>query len=120
MHWLPYRVSKAHRSSVYPSSEHSHNGLTFETSDSELLIMAKLNSADRVKVSYTESLWLTSRASDHGIQRSEVGFLLGAQNFFLCPWKKVSFAQGFTSKTRLNAKPIKENEILSSFRYYSV
>ena len=85
-----------------------------------LFIVAKLNSADRVKVSYTESLWLTSRASDHGIQRSEVGFLIGAQNFSLCPWKNVSFAQGFTSKTRLNAKPIKENEILSSFRYYSV
>ena len=82
-----------------------------------LFIVAKLNSADRVKVSYTESLWLSGRASDHGIR---IEFLRGAQNFILCPWKKVSFAQSFMSKTRLNAKPIKENEILSSFRYYSV
>ena len=33
VHWPPYRVSKAHCSSVYPWSEHSHNGLTLKTSD---------------------------------------------------------------------------------------
>ena len=29
-----------------------------------------------------ESLWLSGRASEHGIQRSEVQFLIGTQNFF--------------------------------------
>ena len=33
VHWPPSRVSKAHCSSVYPWSEHSHNGLTLKTSD---------------------------------------------------------------------------------------
>ena len=31
------------------------------------------------------SLWLSGRASERGIQRSEVRFLMGTQNFFLCP-----------------------------------
>ena len=40
------------------------------------------------------SLWLSGRASERGIRRSEIRFLLGTQNFFLCPtlvtrrWKK--------------------------------
>ena len=32
-----------------------------------------------------KSLWLSSRALDHGIWRSEVGFLMGTQNFFFVP-----------------------------------
>ena len=32
-----------------------------------------------------ESLWLSGRASERGIRRSEVRFLMGTQNFFLCP-----------------------------------
>ena len=31
------------------------------------------------------SPWLSGRASERGIQRSEVRFLMGTQNFFLCP-----------------------------------
>ena len=31
------------------------------------------------------SLWLSGRASERGIQRSEVRFLMGTRNFFLCP-----------------------------------
>ena len=40
------------------------------------------------------SLWLSGRTSERGIRRSEIRFLLGTQNFFLCPtlvtrrWKK--------------------------------
>ena len=32
-----------------------------------------------------ESQWLSGRASESGIHRSEVRFLMGTQNFFLCP-----------------------------------
>ena len=32
-----------------------------------------------------KSLWLSSRALDRGIWRSEVGFLMGTQNFFFVP-----------------------------------
>ena len=32
-----------------------------------------------------KSLWLSSRALDRGIRRSEVGFLMGTQNFFFVP-----------------------------------
>ena len=35
--------------------------------------------------SSVESLWLSGRASERGIRRSEVRFLMGTQNFFLCP-----------------------------------
>ena len=31
------------------------------------------------------SLWLSGRASERGIQRSEVRFLMGTRYFFLCP-----------------------------------
>ena len=32
-----------------------------------------------------ESLWLSGRASQHGIRRSEFRFLMGTQNFFFVP-----------------------------------
>ena len=34
----------------------------------------------------TESLWLSGRAMDCGIRRSEVWFLMGTQNFFFAPY----------------------------------
>ena len=44
-----------------------------------------------------ESLWLSSRALEHGIWRSEVGFLIGYSEFFLCPMlvtrRKTSFSK---------------------------
>ena len=63
MHWLPYRVSKAHRSSVYPSSEHSHNGLTFETSDSEPLYRGQ------IKVQLIESKYPIQRVYGSQVER---------------------------------------------------
>ena len=44
-----------------------------------------------------ESLWLSSRALDRGIWRSEVQFLIGYSEFFLCPMlatrRKTSFSK---------------------------
>ena len=48
-----------------------------------------------------ESLWLSDRASEHGIRGTEVRFLMGTQNFFLCltlvTRRKTSFSSSLPS-----------------------
>ena len=49
-----------------------------------------------------ESLWLVVRASEHGIRRSGVRFLMGTQVFFLCPTlvtrRKITFFENLKVK----------------------